>query len=253
MIAVIGDASLLFRQTESDVFKCEVSGYGYHVARNLAERKAFPALFAPLGSDRAREIIAEDIVLSEILFDPSLFSLPYKTNLEIIYNTGAYSDFFSSSASAFLDSETLRDALSIHTNITTLHISSRLLSVNPAAASVVDGALSILPRPLIVLDLNERIESSVLMKAAEALLPYLGAVIMNDDTENAEIIRKAELSLVRKNGNLVCFRSGREEKIFKIKEIKSNAFASELLYFLDSSASGNSITLSLLEEFLQAL
>ena len=117
MIAVMGDACLSFREKEGGVFDCEVSGYGYRVARTLAEKGAFPALFSPLGDDKAGTIIVERLVEDEILFDPDIVRLPFKSNIEIRYADGTVSDFFQYSSSALLSSEALQAALSVHTNI----------------------------------------------------------------------------------------------------------------------------------------
>ena len=216
MIAVMGDACLSFREKEGGVFDCEVSGYGYRVARALAEKGAFPALFSPIGDDKAGTIIVERLVEDEILFDPDIVRLPFKSNIEIRYADGTVSDFFQYSSSALLSSEALQAALSVHTNIKAVHLSGRSLCYNPTSTSFIDQALFISPRPFLLVDLNGSPSSQVLSRSIQGILPYSDLFITGE-------VPHEVYSIVRENGINLLAGGHYQSEVFGVKALQRMA------------------------------
>lgn len=237
MIAIMGDASLSFREEVENDFKANVSGYGYHVASKIASKGLFPALFCPLGGDRMGSLIVEQLVVDEVLFDSDLVRLPFKTNVEIEFLDGSRSDFFSSSASAFLDSEKLQLALSMHTNIKAVHLSTRTLGVNPTASSFIDQTLFISPRPFICVDLNEASESPVLKRSLSNLLPYTDLFLMKDESMNEDVLKNGRFVILKGKGSLELYKAGEVVSLFSdVPELDDSDFASSLLSYLETSS-----------------
>lgn len=261
MIAVMGDACLLFRQVENDLFRCDVSGYGYRVASALAQKGVFPALFSPLGSDRAASAIVERMVSDEILFDPEISSLPLKTGIMIEYLDGQKIDLTSSSAASALSSDLLGEALSVHTNIKCVHLSSRGLSLNPTASAFIDQSLFITPRPYIVVDLNEDSFNALLSRSIETLMPYADLFIAKKESCPESVISNARLVLLKAEGKVEVFKKGEFVTSEDVKNTDDEAFASTLLYTLekdffpsaDEDFSSYDVPLSILKEALRAL
>lgn len=261
MIAVMGDACLLFRQVENDLFRCDVSGYGYRVASALAHKGVFPALFSPLGSDRAASAIVERMVSDEILFDPEISSLPLKTGIMIEYLDGQKIDLTSSSAASALSSDLLGEALSVHTNIKCVHLSSRGLSLNPTASAFIDQSLFITPRPYIVVDLNEDSFNALLSRSIETLMPYADLFIAKKESCPESVISNARLVLLKAEGKVEVFKKGEFVTSEDVKNTDDETFASTLLYTLekdffpsaDEDFSSYDVPLSILKEALRAL
>ena len=282
MIAVMGDACLLFRQVENDLFRCDVSGYGYRVASALAHKGVFPALFSPLGSDRAASAIVERMVSDEILFDPEISNLPLKTGIMIEYLDGQKIDLTSSSAASALSSDLLGEALSVHTNIKCVHLSSRGLSLNPTASAFIDQSLFITPRPYIVVDLNEDSSNALLSRSIETLMPYADLFIAKKemkspnfveyvlnfwDFENSSYVKLKNKTKKGSIGRDHClnmlgtFKKGELVASEDVKNTDDETFASTLLYTLekdffpsaDDDFSSYDVPLSILKEALRAL
>lgn len=236
MIAVMGDACLSFREKEGGVFDCEVSGYGYRVARALAEKGAFPALFSPLGDDKAGTIIVERLVEDEILFDPDIVRLPFKSNIEIRYADGTVSDFFQYSSSALLSSEALQAALSVHTNIKAVHLSGRSLCYNPTSTSFIDQALFISPRPFLLVDLNGSPSSQVLSRSIKSILPYSDLFITGEGDVFPEVMEGGRLVLLLRKDSVDVLRKG--EAVFSVpleKKTAGDEFSASILFYLERS------------------
>ena len=222
MIAVMGDACLSFREKEGGVFDCEVSGYGYRVARTLAEKGAFPALFSPLGDDKAGTIIVERLVEDEILFDPDIVRLPFKSNIEIRY--------------ALLSSEALQAALSVHTNIKAVHLSGRSLCYNPTSTSFIDQALFISPRPFLLVDLNGSPSSQVLSRSIQSILPYSDLFITGEGDVFPEVMEGGRLVLLLRKDSVDVLRKG--EAVLSVpleKKTAGDEFSASILFYLERS------------------
>ena len=263
MIAVMGDASLSFIEKEGGVFSSEVSGYGYRVAKTLTEMGAFPALFSSLGNDETGSRIVEQFVLDQILFDPDISRLPFKTNISVRYLSGAVIDFFQHSASSLLSQEALQASLSVHTNIKAVHLSTKCLSFNPISSTYSDQALFIQPKPFILLDLNESSTSSVLDRSVSNLLPYTDLVIMCDESFDKETLDDAKLAIIHHSTSIDIYRNG--ELISTINKdgyIKNEYLSASILHELEKSGflpsdgedfKSYDVPSSLIEEIIKAL
>ena len=236
MIAIMGDACLSLYEKEDGDFRCEVSGYGYRVAKNIAENGLFPALFCSLGSDKAGSLIVERLVEDEILFDPDIVRLPFKTNVCISFSDGSVSDFHQYSASALLNSQSLQSALSVHTNIKAVHLSSRILSFNPSSSAVIDQVLFLSPRPFIVVDLNEKAEGPVAERGIETLCPYTDLFIVKEDSASDTLLNESKLVLLRRNEGVDVYRMGERVNSYSLsKDLSDDSFSASIMVYLERS------------------
>ena len=231
MILILSDAALLLKEKNSGEFVSAFTGFGYEVAKELSEKGIFPALFCTLGEDRAGAMIAEELIKSEILFDPDLIRLKANTNVVIEYANGDRTSFFKSSASALLQEEMLSEAINVHTNIEAVLLSSSILSVNPSATSAIDQSLFISPRPFIAVDLTDEAEGSVLERSLSMLSGEMDLVIMDEENLYPECL-KEKCVVVKKKDGITLYKNGEEIKTY---EIDSERFTSSFLFFLDQS------------------
>ena len=205
MITVFGDAVVNFVRDDDGRYHEEIGSYSYEVACALRRFGSYPDFICGLGRDPVGSFVVSDMVDREIMFDPDLCLLPFNSAIRV-EGDGTAVQFLSSTAMTAVDEQKLADALSVHSNIKCIHLSSLSLSFNPVGSSYLDLASFLEPRPFIFADLTECFEGPVFSRhAAEAAAI---AHVLRCSSETEAYLEGARLAFLGRNGAVDIYEKG---------------------------------------------
>lgn len=205
MITVFGDAVVSFVRDGDGRYHKEIKSYSYDVARALRRFGSYPDFICGLGHDPVGSSVVSDMVEEEIMFDPDLCLLPYNSAIRV-EEDGTSVQFLSSTAMTAVDEQKLTDALSVHSNIKCVHLSSFSLSFNPVGSSYLDLASFIEPRPFIFADLTEFFEGPVFSRHACEAVAISHVLRCTRDTE--AYLKDSKLAVFSRNGAADIYEDG---------------------------------------------
>ena len=205
MITVFGDAVVSFVLDEDGRYHKEIRSYSYNLARALRRYGAYPTFICGLGKDPVGSFVVQDMVEQEIMFDPDLCILDANSAISV-EEDGSGLKYFSSTAMSCVDEEKLTDALSVHSNIKCVHMSSFSLSFNPVGSSYLDLASFLFPRPFIFTDLLEAFDGPAFARHSSEAVAISNLVRCTEKTFSCA--KDAGLAILSRNGEADILKKG---------------------------------------------
>lgn len=222
MIAVFGEAITLLKENRYGLYEKSITGRGYEAAVALAASGDFPLFITGLGEDAMGSEVCEDLVCKQVLFDSDLALLKLDSPVVIEKKDGRRLEFVRHSSAMGIAPDVLNNALSMHSDIRAVLLSTPTLSYNPVCSSFLDAALFLDPKVFLAVDAAEEEESPIwkrmrleafenadLVRVEEAGMENLPAykdVLVVTGSQRITVYRKSE-KLFERNCPASCERS----------------------------------------------
>lgn len=221
MITVFGDAVVSFVLDEDGRYHKEIRSYSYNLARALRKYGAYPTFICGLGKDFIGSFVVEDMVEQEIMFDPDLCILDANSAISVEEGKAGVR-FYSTTAMSCVDEEKLTDALSAHSNIKCIHMSSFSLSFNPVGSSYLDLASFLSPRPFIFTDLLEAFDGPAFARHSSEAVAISDLVRCTEKTSG--YAEDARLAILSRNGAADILKKGEVVETVAVPGLREDDF-----------------------------
>lgn len=160
MVFVVGEYVIDLVDDKNNSYECHLGGCGLNAAVACVRHGAPTGFISPISKDANGSKIVNYLVEEEIIFDPDLCNSDYPSTLamaSIMESGSAQYDFYlNNTASMVLNYDSLRESLSLHSDVKVFHIGSLSMVIDPTSSAIYQYLSETKNRPIIFMDPNIR-------------------------------------------------------------------------------------------------